>query len=70
MHERFQKLGLSKPKTVRHRAIGIVPSVPEPATAEEVNIERLTVDIDNFFLAQCVAKIDMIESVEAFDSCD
>jgi hypothetical protein len=66
MHERFEKLGLSKPKTIRHRAIGIIAS--EPVAVKEATAETITTDIDNSFLAQCFANIEMIESAEEFNS--
>ena len=68
MRERFEKLGLSKPKPVRHRAIGIDPANPEPEVAEVEKSEDKSIDIDNYFLAQCIAKLEMIESIEDFDS--
>jgi len=68
MHERFEKLGLSKPKPVRQRAIGVGPVNPEPEVAEEAKSEDKSPDIDNSFLAQCIAKLEMIESIDDFDS--
>lgn len=68
MRERFEKLGLSKPKPVRHRAIGIGPVNFEPEVVKEAKSEDKSTAIDNSFLAQCIAKLEMIESIEDFDS--
>lgn len=67
MRERFEKLGLPKPRTVRHRAICISPESSGPVDAEVATSQEKIIGIDNTFLAQCVAQLEMIESVEEFD---